>query len=94
MEVMKNRDLGVEDELIGMFYEVSSKRLLNTPKESKAYKWDDFSLRNAKVKQTESIYVDVSDEISDSDNPFLQDKNDNPFIQDNSDQPFQQGNLF
>jgi len=76
MEIMKNRDLGVEDELIGMFYEVSSKRLLNTPNETKAYKWDDFSLKNAKGKAVNdnSPFAQMEDETGDSsDNPFLQD---------------------
>ena len=59
MEVMKNRDLGVEDELIGMYFEISSKRLLNTPGETKAYKWDDFQLQKAQV-------------MAEEDNPFLQ----------------------
>jgi len=58
MEVMKNRDLGVEDELIGMYFEIASKRLLNTPGETKAYKWDDFQLQKAQA-------------LADEDNPFL-----------------------
>lgn len=58
MEVMKNRDLGVEDELIGMYFEISSKRLLNTPGEAKSYKWDDFLLQKAQA-------------LADEDNPFL-----------------------
>jgi hypothetical protein len=59
MEVMKNRDLGIEDELIGMYFEISSKRLLNAPREMKAYKWDDFSLQEPQT-------------LADEDNPFLQ----------------------
>jgi len=75
MEVMKNRDLGVEDELIGMFYEASSKRLLNTPNEAKAYKWDDFSLQKAKSKAVneDSQFMQAEDETGGSDNPFLED---------------------
>jgi len=76
MEVMKNRDLGVEDELIGMYYEVSSKRLLNTPNESKAYKWDDFSLKNSKSKPADDNgygrYGKAENETGNGDNPFLQ----------------------
>ena len=63
MEVMKNRDLGVEDELIGMFYEVSSKRLLNAPNEARAFKWDDFSLQEKRTEEWEPL--------ADEDNPFL-----------------------
>ena len=77
MEVMKNRDLGVEYELIGMYYEVSSKRLLNTPKESKAYKWDDFSLKDSKGRPADdndysSLYGKMENETGNGDNPFLQ----------------------
>ena len=64
VEVMKNRDLGVEDELIGMFYEVSSKRLLNAPNEARAYKWDDFPLQGKRGYEWE--------DLPDEDNPFLQ----------------------
>ena len=40
IEVCKNRDLGVEDCFIGMYFEPESKRLLNTKNEIKYYKWE------------------------------------------------------
>ncbi len=40
LEVMKNRDLGVEDFLVGLYYEPESKRLLNQRHENKAYGWE------------------------------------------------------
>ena len=48
IEIMKNRDLGVEDVLIGMYYEQESKRMLNERYENKVYGWqevfEDFGL--------------------------------------------------
>lgn len=41
IEVMKNRDLGKEDEYIGLVYEPESKRLLNEAHENKVYSWED-----------------------------------------------------
>lgn len=41
IEVMKNRDLGKEDEYIGLVYEPESKRLLNEAHENKVYGWEE-----------------------------------------------------
>ena len=41
IEIMKNRDLGIQDEFIGLFYEIESKRFKNTRGESKMYGWAD-----------------------------------------------------
>jgi len=46
LEVMKNRDLGVEDTLIGLFFERESKRLLNAPDERRTYNWQDVQMSN------------------------------------------------
>lgn len=40
IEVCKNRDFGVEDYFVGMYFEPESKRLLNTKEENKIYKWE------------------------------------------------------
>ena len=40
IEICKNRDLGVQDELIGIFFDQSSKRFLNSTGEVKAYGWE------------------------------------------------------
>lgn len=40
IEVCKNRDFGVEDEFIGMYYEPISRRLMNSENEEKHYKWE------------------------------------------------------
>jgi len=41
IEVCKNRDLGVEDHLVGLYYEKESKRLLNEPYDNYNYNWQD-----------------------------------------------------
>lgn len=40
VEVCKNRDFGVEDYFVGMYFETESKRLLDTPEEQRHYKWE------------------------------------------------------
>lgn len=40
IEVCKNRDFGVEDYFVGMYFEVESKRLLNLQDEKKKYSWE------------------------------------------------------
>ncbi len=39
IEIMKNRDLGVSDEFVGVYYEPESKRMLNIRQEYKRYGW-------------------------------------------------------
>lgn len=41
IEIMKNRDLGVSDEFVGLYYEPESKRFLNTEHENVCYGWQD-----------------------------------------------------
>ena len=40
IEIMKNRDLGHQDEMIGLYFEVESKRLLNSQYENKVFGWE------------------------------------------------------
>ena len=40
IEIMKNRDLGYQDEMIGLYFEVESKRLLNNQYENKVFGWE------------------------------------------------------
>jgi len=42
IECCKNRDLGVQDEMFGVFFEVSSKRFLNHRSENIVYQWTDY----------------------------------------------------
>lgn len=41
IEVCKNRDLGIIDHIVGLYYEVESKRLLNEKYENICYDWQD-----------------------------------------------------
>lgn len=58
IEIMKNRDLGVVDYLIGLYHEKESKRLYNFQNESKHYKWNDF--------KTQETFSHTQDEL-----PFM-----------------------
>ena len=40
IEICKNRDLGISDEFIGLYFEKESKRFLNTKDETKRYGWE------------------------------------------------------
>lgn len=40
IEICKNRDMGAVDELIGMYFEIPSKRMLNEPFENVVYSWE------------------------------------------------------
>ena len=40
IEIMKNRDLGVSDEFVGVYYEPESKRMLNFRQENKRFGWN------------------------------------------------------
>lgn len=41
IEVCKNRDLGISDEFIGLYFEKESKRFLNMQNERKIYRWEE-----------------------------------------------------
>ena len=40
LEICKNREYGWQDAMIGMYFEIESKRLLNSPDEVKKYGWE------------------------------------------------------
>ena len=46
IEIMKNRDLGAQDVLIGTYYEPESKRFLNEKYENITYGWYDYRFHN------------------------------------------------
>ena len=54
IEVCKNRDLGVIDYLVGFYYEVESKRLLNEMYENRTYGWQDMQ---SQTEITPTVYV-------------------------------------
>ena len=41
IEVAKNRDLGVQDYMVGLYFEIESKRMLNEPFENFVYNWQE-----------------------------------------------------
>ena len=64
MEVMKNRDLGVSDEFIGLYFEQSSKRMLNEPSENITFGWeDDLQPGFVKISAEELEKVESEDEL-------------------------------
>lgn len=44
IEVCKNRDFGVEDYMVGMYFENESKRLMDYQNEARKYKWENMTL--------------------------------------------------
>ncbi len=57
IEVCKNRDLGVVDEMIGLYFEVESKRLLNEEFENIVYGWQELGEQTSmQLKRNESFY--------------------------------------
>ncbi len=54
IEVCKNRDLGVIDYLVGFYYEIESKRLLNEMYENRTYGWQDMQ---SQTEITPTVYV-------------------------------------
>ena len=40
IEICKNREFGVQDRFVGLYYETETKRLLNNPDEKKYYGWE------------------------------------------------------
>ena len=67
MEVIKNRDLGEQDFLTGLFYEPESKRFLNERSENIVYNWVDNSVPTATVN---SNYTFEPNHSFDSDLPY------------------------
>ena len=54
IEVCKNRDLGIIDYLVGFYYEIESKRLLNEMYENRTYGWQDMQ---SQTEITPTVYV-------------------------------------
>lgn len=54
IEVCKNRDIGIIDYLVGFYYEVESKRLLNELYENRTYGWQDIESQT-EIQQNEYI---------------------------------------
>lgn len=61
IEVCKNRDLGISDEFIGMYFEKETKRFLNTVTESKNYRWEKDSDGFIQLQDEETPFGNVGD---------------------------------
>ncbi len=64
IEVCKNRDLGIEDYMVGLHYEVQSKRLLNEKYENLVYGWQDEEITSGAIRPNEDFYPDAKIESS------------------------------
>ena len=58
IEICKNRDLGVMDFIAGFYYEIESKRILNTKFENIIYKWRDL-YEGHFIKEKEGIMTNL-----------------------------------
>lgn len=76
VEVAKNRQMGIVDHLVGMYYEVESRRLKNDIAEHTIYGWQDDAMQSEiAVEMTETInpisYQDNTDFLNQTDSvPF------------------------
>lgn len=75
IEVCKNRDLGIMDELFGFFFETQSKRLLNDVFENVCYGWEEsptrfFNEENMQFVSFTELPFDIDEEWEDGDLPY------------------------
>jgi hypothetical protein len=60
IEVAKNRDLGVQDYMVGLYFEIESKRMLNEPFENFVYNWQELdsglSVATPKINTSEEQF--------------------------------------
>ena len=69
LEVCKNRDLGIVDALVGLYFEIESKRLLNERHENKVYSWQEIE-QQAEI-ETPTFYHEPTDiYFGEQDAPF------------------------
>lgn len=75
IEVCKNRDLGIMDELFGFFFETQSKRLLNDVFENVCYGWEEsptrfFNEESMQFVSFTELPFDIDEEWEDGDLPY------------------------
>lgn len=66
IEIAKDRDGGVQDEFVPLWYEVESKRLKNDPAENKIYGW-----RNDQPKKSETSHPEPPPKIEPQDDGWI-----------------------
>lgn len=70
VEVCKNRDLGVIDHIVGLHYEVESKRLLNQRYENLCYDWQDTPMvKEQPIQPSNDFETEVDNLYNDKDFP-------------------------
>jgi archaellum biogenesis ATPase FlaH len=70
VEVCKNRDLGVIDHIVGLHYEVESKRLLNQRYENLCYDWQDTPMvKEQPLQPSNDFETEVNEMYNDKDFP-------------------------
>ena len=80
IEICKNRDLGIMDTMVGLYFEIESKRLLNEMFENKVYGWQnieskkdvnfDSRIQSESIKPNESFLEDMPFENKTIEVPF------------------------
>ena len=63
LEVAKNRQFGVVDHLVGMYYEVESRRLKNSVAEHIVYGWEDEPVQQSFVNEFSSVPTEFDDNV-------------------------------
>ena len=76
IEVAKNRDLGVQDYMVGLYFEIESKRMLNEKYENFVYGWQELDANITVTTVTEKVAPTI--EFKASEKEFLIDSPFNP----------------
>ena len=69
LEVCKNRDLGIVDALVGLYFEIESKRLLNERHENKVYSWQEIE-QQAEIEAPTFYHEPTNIDFDEQDPPF------------------------
>jgi len=81
IEVAKNRDLGVQDYLVGLFFEIESKRMLNEPYENFVYGWQELDPSISVTSFTMPEIIPPTIEFKVNEKEFLKKEEKLPFEQ-------------
>lgn len=81
VEVAKNRDLGVQDYMVGLYFEIESKRMLNEPYENFVYGWQDLDPSIAVSSFTMPEIVPPTIEFKANEEEFNKERLELPFNQ-------------
>jgi len=79
IEVCKNRDLGIIDHIVGLHYEIESKRLLNERYENICYDWQEVEQKETVVVSSIQPSTTFESEITKEEIEYLYDEREPPF---------------